>query len=50
VTKLALIPIERPEKMTRGRVNESQSKFFTKLDLCHKLDPTRLSFNSTKII
>jgi hypothetical protein len=27
VTKLALIPIEGPEKATRGGVNESQSKF-----------------------
>jgi hypothetical protein len=27
VTKLALIPIERSEKTTRGRMNESQSKF-----------------------
>jgi hypothetical protein len=26
-TKQALIPIERPEKATRGGVNESQSKF-----------------------
>jgi hypothetical protein len=30
VTKLALIPIEGPEKATRGRVNGSQSKFLCK--------------------
>jgi hypothetical protein len=35
VTKSALIPIERPEK----GVNESQSKFLCRTDLCPKFKP-----------
>jgi hypothetical protein len=46
--KNAINSFEGPEKVTRGGVNGSQSKFLTEFGLCPKINPKPLSSNPIK--